>query len=254
MFSLLRGTTVHLLHIQDPLLQPRSNAALLKAVSTIFPKGAEESFSYPNYFQFVTTTGYAPIEYPREIGRKPVYKLKVKLIKGQIPTDAELHELMDALSKDLSAKRYFKSKSLFVNRKITKSELDGLGKSMKGMPPNILIHVSTQTGAVQRHARNENAYVHRNSTFNLSVRYEGTPKSRAVELGLKWMTKFWDAIQFVDSGETYQNYADLDIKHHYVRNYKRNFGKLVDTKRKWDPQEYFQTELSLPIQIHHPHH
>jgi len=244
------------LHIQDPNIQPKGNASFLKALFEKFPQPAEIIQSFPNYIQFVVMTGYAPVILPHgttgelmEFARlddPALYVNRHQTTFMDLPSDPELIAFLKIMSKDIAAPRYFKAKSFFVRKYFTLEQMDKVGKVLTRIPQNnIWLLVNTEQGAIHRVGKNETAYVHRDAVVDFSVHYEGSAKPEEVEKGMKYVDELWETIQFMDGGETYQNYPDLDVLDHQVRNFRQNLGRLLQVKKQWDPTNYFRTPISL---------
>lgn len=249
--------TVSVVHIQDPNIQPNGNEPILESVHSIFPQPAQILESFPNYIQFVAMTGYAPVLLPSvrtgkvmEISRidDPVLHNRHTTEFTDLPSEEELIRYLKMMSKAISAPRYFKAKTFFIRKQFTLEEMNRVQEVIDRIPQNnIWLLVNSEMGNIHRVGKRETAYVHRDALLDFSIHYEGSPDPNEVKTGMEYLEKLWDTIQFMDGGETYQNYPDFDVEDHLDRNYKQNLPRLIQQKRKWDPRNYFRSPISLPI-------
>lgn len=142
--------------------------------------------------------------------------------------------------------RYFFAKSFFVNKHLRSDQLQELQKVVSEIPNNTNgIQINTEQGAVAAKCSNDSVYVHRNSLFNVRLFYE-SGKVDGVDAGKSWTKKFMKSAKFMDAGETYQNYPDLELDDYLSRYYGGNLNRLIRIKRKWDPFGYFNSFMSIP--------
>jgi len=217
-------------------------------MNEIFPPPTQDNAFFLNYIQFVALTGYAPVIFPNSTAAVAHSIRKRQAPSPQLPSDPEILATFNSLTKDIAAPRYFKAKSFFIKKEFNLAEMEQVGKVLAGIPQNnVWILLNSELGAVHRVGRNETAYNHRNDLFDITIHYEGSPLEADVSVGMKFLYELWDTIQFMDGGETYQNYPDLDIRNHLERNYDGNLWRLMEEKRRRDPRNYFVSPLSLPI-------
>ena len=252
------GLEFQTLHIQDPLLNPHGNATFIKKVYELFPVGAEITELFPSHLELVVKTGYAPVFLPPGPGLKPVPvgRLDDPILhqhtrlqqSGGDPIEQQYLAYLRMMSKEIAYPRYFKARTMFIKRHMSEQEMQGVGQVMQRIVNNnIWFLINSERGAIKNVSAGAMSYVHRDSILNLSVHYEGSDDSDQVKEGMAWLEEFWKTIQFMDGGESYQNYPDLDAKDHLQRYYGSNLNRLKTAKRKWDPKNYFQSPLSIPV-------
>lgn len=142
--------------------------------------------------------------------------------------------------------RYFFSKSFFVNKQFRSEQLTEVQNIVNEIPNNTNgIQINSEQGAVAARRSSDSAYVHRNSLFNVRL-FVDSVQVDSVAAGKNWTRQFMKVAQFMDAGETYQNYPDLELDDYLVRYYGSNLYKLIQIKRRWDPFGYFNSTMSIP--------
>lgn len=106
-------------------------------------------------------------------------------------------------------------------------------------------------GAVNDVAPDATAFVHRDADlmFKCEVLWEPQDDPDRVVANLDWLEAFHAAMQPHLSGGAYQNFTDRsqdDWQHAY---YGDNFGRLVQVKQAWDPDNLFRFGQSIPVSL-----
>lgn len=114
------------------------------------------------------------------------------------------------------------------------------------MPNNSGIQINSEQGAIRMRRANESSYGHRDVLFNFRVFFSSTNVKDVVP-SKNWTNRLLKNLQMLDSGETYQNYPDRELKDYLKRYYGDNLGRLMEIKKKWDPNGYFNSRMSIPI-------
>lgn len=191
--------------------------------------------------EFVIATGYAPVS-------APTAQTSQNSSSSQ-PTLSPLEKRLDfftKMSKEMAISRYFFAHSFFVKKRFRSEELNEVQNVVNEIPNNTNgIMITSEQGAVAARRAKDTAYVHRDSLFNVRLFFESA-KIDGVAEGRKWATKFMKSTRFIDGGETYQNYPDIELKDYLQRYYGSNLEKLTQIKRKWDPNGYFNSKMSIP--------
>lgn len=156
-------------------------------------------------------------------------------------------DFLSSLNKDMAIPHYFFANSFFVKDRYKKAEyFMPAAKTLLKIPKFSAIQINNEEGAIKLVGSNASSYVHRDVLFNIKV-YFNSENVEDVEPSRKWTRKFLKSIRFLDSGETYQNYPERNLKDYLNRFYGSNLEKLIKIKRKWDPKGYFHSQMSIPI-------
>ncbi|KAJ6641251.1 Xylooligosaccharide oxidase [Pseudolycoriella hygida] len=235
------GIEIQLLHMQDPKLQPKSSEKVLKGYPKFFPNAVETITRNPSYIEFVIATGYTPVT-TQPI--QPTPQTPMSVLRSKL-------DFLETLTKEIAVTRYFFARSFFVNKHLCSEQLTEVQNVVSEIPNNTNgIMITSEQGTVAAIRSNSTSYVHRNSLFNVRLFFESL-KVDDVAAGRKWLKKFMKSTKFMDSGETYQNYPDLELKDYLWRYYGRNLKKLIEIKRHSDPRGYFDSKMSIPTTRRH---
>lgn len=146
---------------------------------------------------------------------------------------------------------YVKKKSFFVNRTATDAALEKIVQTyQRARNLHVLILHYGFTGLVNKIPVTEMSYVHRGHLYLVSPRVVADAQVSVSEAQLAhiWLNEYETESKVIDSGESYQNYVDLELSDNFMdRYYGVNSQRVMEIKRKWDPDNYFQSELSIPI-------
>lgn len=203
----------------------------MKILQSIFPNPVDFIVNYPTYIEFILQNGYTPVVHTKHI-----------------PEDIESRlDFLSSLSRDQAIPRYYFAKTFFVKKRYDAANLREAEKILLEMPNTGLgIQINTEQGAIGQRRSNDSAYVHRNSLYNFRIFFDSLDAEN-VKPSKAWSKKFLKSVQFLDSGETYQNYPDRELPDYLDRYYGSNLERLINIKRKWDPNGYFRSRMSIPI-------
>ncbi len=230
------GVTLQLLHIQDPKLQPNSSRNFLEAFPKFFGNSIETVTKYPSFIEFVIATSYTPVK----VNASP------QSSSSTTQTLTSTLNFLSTLTKEMALPLYVFCKSFFVKKHLRSEQLKEVQYVLNEIPNNTTgIQINSELGAVGARHATDSAYVHRNVLFNVRVFYDSLSIDGVVE-GKNWTNRLMKATKFMDSGETYQNYPDIELKDYLSRYYGNNLKKLIQIKRKWDPFGYFNSIMSIP--------
>lgn len=106
-------------------------------------------------------------------------------------------------------------------------------------------------GAVSDIPPDGTAYVHRRALGISSVELEWhTAQSpEVVNPNLRWVDEFHQAMLAFTSGGSYQNFIDVNQADYLRAYYGSNLERLVEVKRKYDPQNLFNYPQSIPLTL-----
>ncbi|XP_051126037.1 berberine bridge enzyme-like 15 [Andrographis paniculata] len=159
-------------------------------------------------------------------------------------------------------KNFFKAKSEFVREPIPETGLEGLWKRLMEEDSPLMI-LNPYGGMMGKISESEIAFPHRKGVVYM-VQYltlwnEDKPEVEAKHMD--WMRKLYNYMAPFASmfpREAYVNYRDLDLGinkngTNFIQAiswgaayYKENFNRLVQVKTKFDPDNFFRHEQSIP--------
>lgn len=229
-----QGIEVQLLKVNDPRIGATSESGFINASRKIFPKFVDFNATYPTFIDFVSKNSYAPVNKTKQVLENDTV--------GSL-------DFLSSLSQQDASPRYFKAQSFFVKKPYSAESMREAQKIVLEIP-NIScgIVINSEQGEIGRHRSNESAYVHRDALFNFKVYLDAKNENGDhVEPCTKWMEKFLKSVEFLDSGESYQNYPERHVPNYLNRFYGSNLERLTEIKREWDPNGYFNSEMSIPI-------
>jgi FAD binding domain/Berberine and berberine like len=103
-------------------------------------------------------------------------------------------------------------------------------------------------GAVQRIAPDATAFVHRSGAYLNEGDASWTPDAgrRTIDACTAWLQSLYVAMAPYLSRRAYQNFIDPTLRDWERAYYGENLGRLVDVKRRIDPDDYFRFAQSIP--------
>ncbi|KAM6551809.1 hypothetical protein CsatB_001617 [Cannabis sativa] len=180
---------------------------------------------------------------------------------ASFPTGTKPEVLLQGKS---TFKNYFKAKSDFVKEPVPESGLEGLWKRFLEEETPLTIW-TPYGGQMSRVSESETPFPHRNGTVFM-IQWLSTWQNEEKESTVKhidWIRKLYVYMAPYVSKfprEAYVNYRDLDIGIMNKKNqtstslasswgnryFKDNFNRLVNVKTKFDPENFFRHEQSIP--------
>lgn len=121
--------------------------------------------------------------------------------------------------------------------------LDSLVAHAADMPrPGTLLLIEHMGGAINRIGEQETAFANRGALYNVSVLSSWLDPD-ADERNIAWTRKFGDELNSFSTGGAYVNYmANSDNPEAVRAAYEANFERLVTVKRKYDPDDFFNSK------------
>jgi FAD/FMN-containing dehydrogenase len=121
--------------------------------------------------------------------------------------------------------------------------LDSLVAHAVDMPrPGTLLLIEHMGGAINRVGERETAFANRGAKYNVSVLSSWLDPD-ADERNIAWTRKFGDELNSLSTGGAYVNYmANTDNSAAVRAAYEANFERLVSVKRKYDPDDFFNSK------------
>ncbi len=109
---------------------------------------------------------------------------------------------------------------------------------------NSTMHIYPINGAASRVAPDATAFAYRDATF-ATVIAGGWPDPAQNEANTKWVRDYYDAIAPYSEEGGYINFMSGDDQGRIKANYKGNYERLVDVKRKYDPDNLFHVNQNI---------
>jgi FAD/FMN-containing dehydrogenase len=103
-------------------------------------------------------------------------------------------------------------------------------------------------GAINRIAADATAFVHRSQYAVLATESTWTPKDTeaTVTANVEWLDSLAERLRPHVSGSAYQNFIDRGQPDWERAYYGANFDRLVEVKRRYDPDGLFDYEQGIP--------
>ena len=114
--------------------------------------------------------------------------------------------------------------------------------------PYSTMHMYPMDGAVHRVAPDATAFSHRDANWNqVIVGVDPDPRNR--DAIVRWTREYWDAVHPFGAGGAYVNFLMGDEGQDRVRaTYRGNYDRLVELKRRYDPQNRFRVNQNIAPQ------
>jgi len=108
-------------------------------------------------------------------------------------------------------------------------------------------------GAYNRIPADATAFVHRDARFALkhtaalavAAEVAAAPSERTA--AHQWVTRSWESVHPWGNGHVFPNFPDLDLKDWGHAYYGSNFERLLDVKARYDPDNLFTFQQSVPV-------
>ncbi|CAO2826778.1 unnamed protein product [Amaranthus hypochondriacus] len=193
---------------------------------------------------------------------------------GGYPTGTSPEVLLQGMP---LSRNYFKAKSDFVREPIPETGLEGLWKKLLEAEGYYLMIWNPYGGMMSRIPESNTPFPHRNGTIYM-IQYVKAWKDgeNSESKNMAWIRDLYEYMEpYVSKNprEAYVNYRDLDLginkegdvnvneaRAWGLKYFKNNFDRLVKIKTKFDPENFFRHEQSIPplpshkIQKHHKEH
>ena len=136
-------------------------------------------------------------------------------------------------------------RSNFV-KSLSDDVLDTLLARADGLPkPGSMLLIEHMGGAVARVGENETAFANRGAAYNVSVLGTWVDATDDAE-NVPWVRAAGDELREFATGGAYVNYMAGDEGEGNVRAaYEANFRRLVEVKRKYDPENFFSSNQNI---------
>lgn len=233
-----RGIVLDIIKIRKSRIGDRNAEEHLLTVALGFFVADCHSFQFdhPNFTELLARISYSPIA---------TYLERLNITHGL--------NMFATFNRENSTQIYHKTKSFMVNDTAHLTEnLEKVQKILSKMPNSSFILIAADKGQIGEILSNATAYVHRDLLFTIEMKVISDSISNSDDFKAKedWLLELFESLKFLDGGETFQNFPDLDLLEENVylrRYYGTNLEKLIEIKNKWDPHFYFNSTMSLPI-------
>lgn len=140
----------------------------------------------------------------------------------------------------------FKNSSAYVYEPLPDAALDVLIQNLQTAPgfANVL-GLDAYGGAISRIPANATAFPHRKALFGLQYQSYWHEDAEADE-NIKWIERFRQSMLPYTRG-AYRDYIDSMIVDWPVAYFGENLARLKEVKQKYDPENLFRFEQSIPI-------
>ena len=160
---------------------------------------------------------------------------------GPMPYPA-LNSAFDALYPPGGLQHYWKAN--FVTE-LTDAAIEAhLEHGPKVPVVNSTVHIYSINGACHRVAPDATAFAYRDATF-ATVIAGMWPDPADNEANTKWVRDYYDATAPFSEEGGYVNFMSGDDQERIKANYKGNYDRLVDVKRKYDPDNLFHLNQNI---------
>ena len=109
---------------------------------------------------------------------------------------------------------------------------------------NSTVHIYPINGACHRVAPDATAFAYRDATF-ATVIAGMWPEPADNEANIKWVRDYYDATAPLSEEGGYVNFMAEDDQERVKANYKGNYDRLVEVKRKYDPDNFFHLNQNI---------
>jgi FAD/FMN-containing dehydrogenase len=109
---------------------------------------------------------------------------------------------------------------------------------------NSTMHMYSINGAAHQVAPDETAFAYRDATF-ATVIAGMWPDPAQNKANIKWVRDYYDATSPESESGGYINFMSDDDQGRIKDNYKGNYKRLVDVKRKYDPDNLFHVNQNI---------
>ncbi len=109
---------------------------------------------------------------------------------------------------------------------------------------NSTVHIYPINGAVHRVAPDATAFAYRDANF-APVIAGMWPDPNQNEANTKWVRDYYDATAPLSEEGGYINFMGADDQERIKANYKGNYGRLVEVKRTYDPDNLFHLNQNI---------
>ncbi|TMW69590.1 hypothetical protein Poli38472_001746 [Pythium oligandrum] len=148
-----------------------------------------------------------------------------------------------------NSKSYSKMKSAYASKKLPDDGIRLVIDQVNKAPASSWIQFEAFGGKFATQPLSYTPWGGRDAVFSVQLYIAGNKGDPASSPNRNWIRDFATALQPYMNGRSYQNYCDLEIGPNYGEVYwgKDNFQRLKQVKARYDPQNIFHNEQSVPL-------
>jgi FAD/FMN-containing dehydrogenase len=126
--------------------------------------------------------------------------------------------------------------------------IDGRGAAAALAPQTAGVLFDAWGGRIAAVAADATAFPHRDAAFLAQefVTFHGPITDATLAANDRWLTNLWRTLRPAASGFAYVNYIDPELRAWLYAYYGDNLARLVDVKRRYDPDDVFRFAQSIP--------
>jgi FAD/FMN-containing dehydrogenase len=126
--------------------------------------------------------------------------------------------------------------------------IDGRGAAAALAPQTAGVLFDAWGGKIAAVASDATAFPHRGAAFLAQefVTFHGPITDATLAANDRWLSNLWRALRPAASGFAYVNYIDPELRGWLHAYYGDNLARLVDVKRRYDPDDVFRFAQSIP--------
>jgi FAD/FMN-containing dehydrogenase len=191
----------------------------------------------------VGTVGLAPAH--RMAAEKSVFDATMEFYGcAELSTD-QCHRVGSSPEAQMPRENFYRTRCRMFGGAVPTSNVDRLLETFTGQPRGgqlRMLYFEALGGAANVRARTDTAYVHR--TTEMLAGFTGSltnPEYTAEDAKAcdEWLAAGFRAVDHDSLGESYQNYMDPALPDWREAYYAENYDRLVQVKRKYDPNRFF---------------
>jgi len=149
------------------------------------------------------------------------------------------------------------AKSDFFDHRISAADVDGmLGRiearstsALRGSSGGVIL--DSWGGRIAQLGSHATAFPHRQARFLAQefVTFSTVPDDPTLTANRHWLTSLWRSLRTSASGAAYVNYIDPELNGWERAYYGANLDRLVEVKRRYDPDDVFRFAQSVPTTL-----
>ncbi len=180
--------------------------------------------------------------------------LKALILIGDPKIEIEEVTYLDALKRYENMNErlpFFKCKNGFLTKVIPDIGAEIIGRFMtNNSKENVYtLTLDAMGGVIDEIGENETAFVHRGDIRAwLLIKTQWSNQDDGPSQ-FDWINEFYERIAIYLSGRSYANMPDRGIEDHLESHYGSNLNRLVRIKKKYDPENVFSFDQSIPTSL-----